>query len=154
VINSRRGPGRPKFIHTGQRGRPKKEYQMANVAEMETDLLTIEEVVSGIHKDEWLEAMRSEYNSLKECGTWDLTDLAISCKWVFHTKKCQTEEVKRYKARLVARGCEQRYEIDFDEVYASVARMEIIRILFLLYFAVLKRKCTSIKWTSLQFMSR
>jgi len=57
---------------------------------------------------------------------------AISCKWVFYTKRCQTGEVKRYKARLVARGCEQRYGIDFDEVYAPVARMEIIRTLFAL----------------------
>jgi len=137
VVNSRRGPGRPKLVHTGQRGRPKKEYQMANVAEVETDPLTIEEAVSSIHKNEWLEAMRSEYNSLKECGTWVLSDLppgkrAISCKWVFHTKRCQTGEVNRYKARLVARGCEQRYGIDFDEVYAPVARMEVIRTLFAL----------------------
>jgi len=51
---------------------------------------------------------------------------------VFHTKRCQTGKVKRYKARLVARGCEQRYGIDFDEVYAPVARMEIIRTLFAL----------------------
>jgi len=53
VVNSRRGPDRPKLIHTGQRGRPKKEYQMANVAEVETDPLTIEEAISSIHKDEW-----------------------------------------------------------------------------------------------------
>jgi len=32
----------------------------------------------------------------------------------------------------VARGCEQRYGIDFEEVYAPVARMEIVRILFAL----------------------
>lgn len=76
--------------------------------------------------------MQNEYNSLKECGTWELTDLppgkrAISCKWVFLTKKRQNGE--RYKARLVARGCEQRYGIDFEEVYAPVARMETIRTL-------------------------
>jgi len=91
VVNSRREPGRPKLIHTGQRRRPNKEYQIANVAEVATDSLTIEEAVSSIHKDEWLEAMRSEYNSLKECGTWDLIDLppgkkVISCKRVFHTE--------------------------------------------------------------------
>jgi len=96
VVNSRRGPDRPKLIHTGQRGRPKKEYQMANVAEVETDPLTIEEAISSIHKDEWLEAMRSEYNSLKECGTWNLTDLppgkkAISCKWCFTQRDAKPE---------------------------------------------------------------
>jgi len=32
----------------------------------------------------------------------------------------------------VARKCEQRYGIDFNEVYASVVRMETIRTLFAL----------------------
>lgn len=133
----RRGPGRPRIVKTGQRGRPKKEYHMANIAETDTDPLTVEEAMSSVHKEKWIEAMRNEYNSLKECNTWELTDLpqgkkAISCKWVFHTKRHQNGEVERFKARLVARGCEQRYGIDFDEVYAPVARMEIIRTLFAL----------------------
>lgn len=133
----RRGPGRPRIVRTGQRGRPRKEYHMANIAETDTDPFTVEEAMSSVHKEKWIEAMRSEYNSLKECNTWELTDLpqgkkAISCKWVFHTKRHQNGEVERFKARLVARGCEQRYGIDFDEVYAPVARMEIIRTLFAL----------------------
>lgn len=62
--------------------------------------------------------MPNKYNLLKECGTWKLTDLspgkkAISCKEVFHMKRRQNDEVERYKARLVTRGCEQRYGIDF-----------------------------------------
>lgn len=81
--------------------------------------------------------VRNEYNSLMECKTWELTDLplgkkTISCKWVFHAKKNQDGKVERHKARLVARGCEQRYGIDCDEVYAPVARMENIRSLFAL----------------------
>lgn len=32
----------------------------------------------------------------------------------------------------MARGCEQRHGIDFNEVYAPVAKMEIIRALFAL----------------------
>lgn len=136
-FSSRRGPGRPTIIWTGQRGRPKKEYQSANVAEFETDPLDVKEALSSAHRDEWLDAMRSEYNSLKECGTWELTNLppdkkSISCKWVFHTKRRQNGEVDRRKARLVARGCEQRYGIDYEEVYAPVARMEIIRTMFAL----------------------
>ena len=133
----KRGPGRPKIIRTGQRGRPRKEYQVANVAEIEEDPTTIEKAISSVHKEKWIEAMQNEYNSLMECKTWELTNLppgkkTISCKWVFHTKKNQDGEVERHKARLVTRGCEQRYGIDFDEVYAPVARMEIIRTLFAL----------------------
>lgn len=99
--NPRRGPGRSKIIRTSQRGRPKKEYQVANIAEMETDPLTVEEAMSSVHRNKWLEAMQSEYDSLMECGTWELIDLpqgkkAISCKWVFHTKRCQNGEVEKF----------------------------------------------------------
>ena len=38
-------------------------------------------------------------------------------------------EVERYKPRLVAKGYKQRHDIDYEEVYASVARMETIRLL-------------------------
>lgn len=53
----RRGPGRPKIVRTGQPGRPRKEYQTANIAEVENDPITVEEAMSSAHKDEWMEAM-------------------------------------------------------------------------------------------------
>ena len=47
----------------------------------------------------------------------------ISLKWVYKVK---------YKARLVARGFVQREGIDFEEVFAPVARMESVRLLLAL----------------------
>nr|GEZ71952.1 hypothetical protein [Tanacetum cinerariifolium] len=57
---------------------------------------------------------------------------AIGSKWVFRNKKYERGIVIRNKARLVARGHTQEEGIDYDEVFAPVARIEAIR-LFLAY---------------------
>ena len=38
----------------------------------------------------------------------------------------------KHKARLVAKGYVQRQGIDFDEVFAPVARMESVRVMIIL----------------------
>ncbi|GKF67783.1 putative ribonuclease H-like domain-containing protein, partial [Tanacetum coccineum] len=57
---------------------------------------------------------------------------AISTKWVFKNKKDEIGIVIRNKARLVAQGYTQEEGIDYDEVFAPVARIVAIR-LFLAY---------------------
>ncbi|GJU58609.1 putative ribonuclease H-like domain-containing protein [Tanacetum coccineum] len=68
---------------------------------------------------------------------WTLVDLpngkrAIGTKWVFRNKKDERGIVIKNKARLVAQGYTQEERIDYDEVFAPVARIEAIR-LFLAY---------------------
>nr|GEV49480.1 hypothetical protein [Tanacetum cinerariifolium] len=57
---------------------------------------------------------------------------AIGTKWVFRNKKNESGIIVRNKARLVAQGYTQEEGIDYDEVFAFVARIEAIRI-FLAY---------------------
>ncbi|GJR74640.1 ribonuclease H-like domain-containing protein [Tanacetum coccineum] len=53
---------------------------------------------------------------------------AIGTKWVYRNKKDERGVMVRNKARLVAQGHRQEEGIDYDEVFAPVARIEAIRI--------------------------
>ena len=53
----------------------------------------------------------------------------MGCKWVFIVKYKLDGTIERYKARLVAEGLTQMYGIDFQEIFALVAKMNFIRVL-------------------------
>ncbi|GKB79505.1 retrovirus-related pol polyprotein from transposon TNT 1-94 [Tanacetum coccineum] len=79
---------------------------------------------------------KSFYNSSYR-NVWTLVELpngkrAIGTKWDFRNKKDERGIVIKNKARLVAQGYTQEEGIDYDEVFAPVARIEAIR-LFLAY---------------------
>ncbi|GKC57240.1 putative ribonuclease H-like domain-containing protein [Tanacetum coccineum] len=57
---------------------------------------------------------------------------AIGTKWVLRNKKDERGIVIKNKERLVAQGYTQEEGVDYDEVFAPVARIEAIR-LFLAY---------------------
>ncbi|GJX70348.1 putative ribonuclease H-like domain-containing protein [Tanacetum coccineum] len=64
---------------------------------------------------------------------WVLVDLphgmkVIGTKWVYRNKRDERGVVVRNKARLVAQGYTQEEGIDYDEVFAPVARIEAIRL--------------------------
>ncbi|GKB56592.1 putative ribonuclease H-like domain-containing protein [Tanacetum coccineum] len=85
----------------------------------------------------WVEAMQEELLQVKLQQVWILVDLpngkkAIGTKRVFGNKKDERGIVIRNKAWLVARGHRQEECIDYEEVFAPVARIKAIR-LFLAY---------------------
>ncbi|GJW41108.1 putative ribonuclease H-like domain-containing protein [Tanacetum coccineum] len=114
-----------------------------------------------IHKDHLVEQIIEDLNSapqtrrmtknLEEHGffsfeellqfklqeVWTLVDLPnskrlIGTKWVYNNKKDERGIVIKNKARLVTQGYTQEEGIDYDEVFAPVAKIEAIR-LFLAY---------------------
>ncbi|GJR09209.1 putative ribonuclease H-like domain-containing protein [Tanacetum coccineum] len=52
----------------------------------------------------------------------------IGTKWVFRNKRDERSIVVKNKARLVAQGFRQEERIDYDEVFAPVAKIEVIRL--------------------------
>jgi hypothetical protein len=78
--------------------------------------------------------MQEEIDSIEENGTWSLVDMpagfkTIGLKWVYKVKRNEHGVIVKHKARLVAKGYVQRPGIDFEEVYAPVARLESVRLL-------------------------
>ena len=93
---------------------------------------TIDEALLSPEKAKWLDAMKTEMDSLYGNNVWELVELpkdrkAVGSKWVFKVKTSADGSVERYKARLVAQGFSQKYGIDYDEVFCPVVRSESIR---------------------------
>ncbi|KAK8593781.1 hypothetical protein V6N12_045855 [Hibiscus sabdariffa] len=95
---------------------------------------TYQEAVASPDSEKWLEAMRSEMDSMSENQVWTLVEppegiKPIGCKWVFKKKTDMDGNVQTYKGRLVAKGFRKIHGIDYDETFSPVAMIKSIRIL-------------------------
>ncbi|GJS33557.1 retrovirus-related pol polyprotein from transposon TNT 1-94 [Tanacetum coccineum] len=120
----------------------------ADLNNLETTMNVSPIPTTRIHKDHPKDQIIGDINSATQTRrmtkiseehamVWTLVDLpkgkrAIGTKWVYRNKKDERGIVVRNKARLVAQGYTQEEGIDYDEVFAPVARIEAIR-LFLAY---------------------
>ncbi|GJX36866.1 putative ribonuclease H-like domain-containing protein [Tanacetum coccineum] len=94
-------------------------------------------VLQALEDPSWVEAMQNELLQFKLLNVWTLVDLprdkwAIGTKWVFRNKKDERGIVVKTHSRTGCSGHTQEEGIDYDEVFAPVARIEAIR-LFLAY---------------------
>ncbi|GJZ93354.1 retrovirus-related pol polyprotein from transposon TNT 1-94 [Tanacetum coccineum] len=86
-------------------------------------------------KDEsWIIAMQEELNQFITNNVWELVPqpknmIIIGTKWVYRNKLDENGVVYLNKARLVAQGYNQQEGINYDETYASFARLESVGIL-------------------------
>ena len=117
------------------RNRRKPDYYVAwaaDAATLEADPKTFKQAGKSANKSKWEKAMQEELLSLKKHNTWELVELPkgknlVGCKWVYKTKRDANGEIDRFKARLVAQGFSQEQGVDYDEVFAPVARYDSIR---------------------------
>ncbi|GKF05957.1 putative ribonuclease H-like domain-containing protein, partial [Tanacetum coccineum] len=88
-------------------------------------------VIQALADPSWIEAMQDELLQFRLQKVWRLVDLpkgkyAIRTKRVYRNKKDERGIVVRNKARLVAQGYTQEEDIDYDEVFTPIARIEAI----------------------------
>ena len=92
------------------------------------------EAINCNEREQWLQAMHEELQSLNKNNTWTLVDKPkdrriINCKWVFKIKKDTKGDIMKFKARLVAVGSSQTHGIDYVETFSPVIKWETVKIL-------------------------
>nr|GEV57720.1 retrovirus-related Pol polyprotein from transposon TNT 1-94 [Tanacetum cinerariifolium] len=96
-------------------------------------------VAEALRDDDWVSAMQDELDQFARLKVWRLVprpegNTNIKTKWIFKNKKDESSLIIRNKARLVAARYSQQEGTDYDETFAPVVRIKVIR-LFLAYAA-------------------
>ncbi|GJT95008.1 putative RNA-directed DNA polymerase, partial [Tanacetum coccineum] len=124
-------------------GAPKRNRLLTDIYEECDELLFMQDTdeptsyLTAAKDREWVKAMKVELDATEKNQTWSLVDLPvgrkpIGLKWVYKLKRDPSGNILKYKAILVAKGYVQKPGVDFDEVFAPVARIETIRIILAL----------------------
>ena len=90
--------------------------------------LSYEESLQDGNSSKWELAMKDEMSSLLKNKTWELTTLpegkeALQNKWVYRVKT-EHNGRKRFKARLVVKGFQQKKGIDYFEIFSLVVKLK------------------------------
>lgn len=89
----------------------------------------------GFQNPKWKTVAFDEIQALETNNTWhwQITELPpgkhAGCKWIFTAKHKDDVSIERFKARLVARGYTQTHVIAYQETFAPVAMLNMVRVL-------------------------
>ncbi|XP_020672372.1 uncharacterized protein LOC110092248 [Dendrobium catenatum] len=83
--------------------------------------------------------MSEEFTALQRQGTWSLVpppknSNILGCRWTFRTKLKPDGTLDRHKARLVAQGFKQEYDIDYKETFSPLPKFLLFASWLLLHF--------------------
>nr|GEZ58416.1 hypothetical protein [Tanacetum cinerariifolium] len=104
-----------------------------NTIHPQSQILRELHVAKALEDPDWVAAMQEEMQQFFNQQLWKLVPLpdgkiAIGTKWILKNKRDAKGIVVRNKARLVAQGHWQEEGIDYDELFAPVARIKAIRL--------------------------
>jgi hypothetical protein len=82
----------------------------------------------------WKDSMVEEYESILKNHVWEGVPrpqgkLIVTSIWIYKIKHAVDGSVEKFKARFVARAFSQKEGIDYDEIFAPVARYTSIRVI-------------------------
>ena len=94
---------------------------------------TLDEALCIPHAKQWQAAYDYEIAQLQKLGTWELVKLPpgkipIPHSLVFREKLDADGNIDSWRVRLVAGGHRQTYGVDYDETFATAAKMPSIRV--------------------------
>ncbi|KAL0396325.1 UNVERIFIED_CONTAM: Secreted RxLR effector protein [Sesamum calycinum] len=113
---------------------PERYGFLAVIGQLDNDIKTYGEAMSGIYLGKWFEAMKFEMDSMSSNQVLTLVDRPkgvkpVGCKWVYKRKIDADGEVTAFKARLVAKGSTRQPRVDFEETFSPIAMAKSIRIM-------------------------
>lgn len=94
---------------------------------------SFKETISGPDANNWKGAIQEELEAHQKNGTWSIIQAEegqrlIDSRWVFRLIQNSSGEIRRYKARLCARGFMQEHGIDYSETFSPVVRYSSVRV--------------------------
>ena len=97
-----------------------------------SELECYEKVLQDENSSKWKLAMKDEVDSLLGNQIQELTELPIGKKALYNKQvykiKNEHDGSKRYKARLVVKGFQQKKGIDYSKIFSPVVKMSTIRL--------------------------
>ena len=80
----------------------------------------------------WTKEVKEQLDQIERNQTWELVPRlkdknVVGTKWIFKNKLNENGEIIKNKSILVCKGYAQVEGIDFEETFAPVARLEVIK---------------------------
>lgn len=115
-------------------------YGFSATTGTDSDHPTYAQAMGGPDHLAWRKAMQEEFDSLLQHDVGTLVDPPeganiLGGMWVFNRKRDEFNRITRYKARWVVFGNHQIKGFDYNDTYASVGKVDSLRILLALAVA-------------------